>query len=241
MLNQNAKPSEPSIVFAEDYIDTMERSRSAAVSRPLVLVAIVALIAAACGGGDSDSLTYKDPDRLTLFEIPATWNLYTTEDLSAVTEVPFVVQGRDFTLPVISRVAFEGSPSRNVSNLAQPISRLDFPVGSAVVRSIGPSMRDLVSRYLLTEVVVPYRQAPQSQEILKTDLQFADDWEGVQVVVQYTESATSEDAAVFMASITDPEQTRLFSIAVGCSVDCFNTYIEDIRGIVDSWLVNTNG
>ena len=222
------------------YIDTMARKGGFGY-RLVALTLAAGLVAGACGGGDDNSLVYKDPDRLTLFEIPSSWHLFTQDELSSITEVPFVVQGQDFTLPVISRVGFAGSPNRDVASLALPVSTSDFPVGSAVVRSIGPSLRDLVSRYLLTEVVVPYRSAANSQEIIKSDLQFDDDWEGVQVVVQYTEQATAEDAAVFLASITDPEQSRLFSIAVGCSVDCFNTHIEQIRSIVDSWLVNTNG
>lgn len=203
------------------------------------LLVALALILVACGGsGQPDIITYKDPNRYTLFKVPGHWNIYEGADLAGI-RIPFVTQGADFELPVISQVAFDGSPSRDPSNITESISTAPYPIGVVAVRAIGDTQRDLISRFLLAELVVPYHNQPASQELLKEDFEFDRDYEGVQLAVAYTDSTTNEDAAVFLISVTDPEVTRMYSIAVGCSLSCFNQNQEEILAVVDSYLVNT--
>ncbi|MFQ5948702.1 MAG: hypothetical protein ACE5KX_07570 [Acidimicrobiia bacterium] len=218
------------------------RSIWTAGSKAMGMVLVLALASGACSGsGDKDVLTYKDPDRYSLFKIPTDWNLYDKDDLSGLAGLPFVVRASNFPLPVISQVAFEGSPTRDPANLVQPLSTADFPIGAAVVRTIGSEQRDYISRYHLAELVVPYHsqlEAGEAGELLKEDFAF-DDFAGVRLVLWYTDAQTEETAGVYLISVTDPEVTRMYSIAVGCSERCWELYRDDIASVVDSWLVNT--
>ncbi len=193
-----------------------------------------------CGGSSGEIQTYRDPDRLVKFDVPSDWRIYDADDLAGVTATPFVTQGVDFELPVVSRVVFDAAPEPDLDRLDEPISTAEHPVGSAVVRSISADQRDVISRYLLAELVVPYHSQPAAEELLKQDFDLGDDFEGVQLAVVYTDETTDEDAGAFFISVTDPEVTRLFQVAVGCSIECFNRHQSDIARVVDSWVVNTS-
>ena len=158
--------------------------------------------------------------------------------LEALPATPFVVQTGEVNLPILSRVVFEGTTAPDGAALAD-ISTSNVPVGSAVVRSISTSQRDQISRFLLAELVLDYHNQPVAQEVLKQDVEVAADFDGVQVVVLYNDGVSQADAGVAMISITDPEVRRMFSIAVGCSLECFGEHQTVITDVIDSWLVNT--
>jgi hypothetical protein len=208
--------------------------------RTVVLLAVFAAAAtlAACGASTEGLQSVRDSDRLMFFEIPSEWTVFEGGDLEGVAATPFVAQAADFSLPVVSRVVFQGA-SRDAGYPASSISQIEYPVGSAVVRTISTSQRDLMSRYWLAELVLPYHAQPVAQEVLKEDVSIGQDFDGVQLIVAYTDGDTESDAVVALVSITDPEVERLFSIAVGCSIDCFSAHQETIIDVIDSWLVNT--
>ena len=208
--------------------------------RLAALGAALAVTVSACGSSNPDVVTYRDPDRHSLFELPTEWNLYEGDQLTQVS-IPFVIQGQDFQLPVISQMAFDGAPDSDPDNVGNSVSTSSFPIGAVTVREIGPDERDFMSRFLLAELVVPYHSQLGSEEILKQDFVFDNDFRGVQLAIAYTDSVTEAEAAVYLISVTDPNVTRMYSIAVGCSLDCFSTHQEDIVAVVDSYLVNTRG
>ncbi len=74
---------------------------------------------------------------------------------------------------------------------------------------------------------------------LNEDIELSEDFDGIQVIVAYNDPNTGSDAAVSFVSVTDPAVTKLFTIAVGCTLDCFGENQTTINAIVDSWLVNT--
>ena len=125
-----------------------------------------------------------------------------------------------------------GIPGANVSNQ-------EYPVGSAVVRAIPASQRDQISRYWLAELVLPYHAQPVAREELKQDITLGEGFDGVQLIVTFNDATTSADAAVILISITDPDVEAMYSIAVGCSIECFNENLDAIIAVIDSWLVNT--
>ncbi|MBI5157032.1 MAG: hypothetical protein HZA58_03350 [Acidimicrobiia bacterium] len=202
---------------------------------------LVSLGAAACGSsGDSGLQSVRDsgdPPSM-FFQVPSDWTVYQSTDLEGVTETPFVTQTSDLTLPVASRVVFQGT-SRDAGIPDANVSDSQYPVGSAVVRTIPASQRDAISRYWLAELVVPYHAQAVASEELKQDISLGEGFDGVQLLVAYNDSTTGIDTAVFFISVTDPEVEEMYSIAVGCSVACFNENVDAIVDIVDSWLVNT--
>ena len=209
--------------------------------RVVAVVAALGLLIAACTQGDSGTRSVTDADNLTRINLPSAWEHYDNDALRGMTETPFVVQLSGAEMPVVSRVVFDAAPIASAENLMVPVSQADFPVGSSVVRRISPDVRDFISRYLLTETVVAYHSASASEEVLKQDIDLGDNHKGVQLVVVYRDGETDEDAAVIMISATDPEVTTLYQVAVGCSLECFETYAPTITEVVDSWLVNTRG
>ncbi len=213
------------------------------VRRPLVLLSIFGLVVAACGGAAAEgSIRYVDPSSQTLIEVPASWHLYELEELSQrLDDLPFVeaVQGLEF--PLQSMVAFDGAPFERAENLAVAIPEADYPIGAATVRSIGDVEREFVSRFTLTQAVIPYRSLPNAQEIMKEDFGFGNGYEGVRVLVAFGDETGQEVGVAYLISVTDPEDTRMFSVAAGCSRDCFVERQDEIESVVDSWLVNTRG
>ncbi len=210
--------------------------------RLLLIFGILGLVLAACGGGSDGSIRYVDPSSQTLIEVPVSWHLYELGELSErLDELPFVesVQGLEF--PLQSMVAFDGAPFENPGNLAVAIPEADYPIGAATVRSIGDVEREFVSRFTLTQAVIPYRSLPNVQEIMKEDFGFGNGYEGVRVLVAFGDETGQAVGVAYLISVTDPDDTRMFSVAAGCSRDCFVERQEEIESVVDSWLVNTRG
>ncbi len=200
---------------------------------------LTALAAVACGtAADSGLQSVRDSEREMFFEVPTEWSVFRSEDLAGLTETPFVNQDTDLNLPVFSRVVFHGAgPDAGIP--AVNTADQEFPVGAAVVRSIPASLRDQISRYWLTELVIPYHAQPVAQEEIKEDISLGEGFDGVKLLVVYNDAATETDAAAFLISVTDPEVEFMYSIAIGCSLACFNEHAATIVDVIDSWLVNT--
>ena len=92
---------------------------------------------------------------------------------------------------------------------------------------------------VVAESVVAYHAQPVASEELKQDISVGDGFDGVQLIVVFNDATTGLDAAVMLISVTDPEVSQMYSIALGCSISCFNAHIDQIVATVDSWLVNT--
>ena len=196
-----------------------------------VFVAALGILVAACSGAAPRTQSITDAGQLTRIDLPADWQYYSNEALTDIASTPFVIQEPGLEMPVMS----------TIDNLIAPISLADFPVGSSVVRRISPDVRDQISRYLLAEVVAPYHEASEQLELAKSDIDLGDDFHGVQVTVVYREPGTDLNVGVHLISVTDPEVTTLYQVAIGCSLECFQAYVPEIIEIVDSWLVNTRG
>ncbi|MDP8957778.1 MAG: hypothetical protein M3N51_00925, partial [Actinomycetota bacterium] len=189
-------------------------------------------MATSCSHAEGSTTRYKDPEERFILELPADWHLY-PEGLDQLESRPFNASQR------VSGVAFDGYPGPDPEHLSVPVSESQYPVGTAAVRSIGERERDFVSRYLLTQTVLPYEEEADYREMLKQDFALGEDVEGVRVLVQYRETATNDLAAVFLQSVTNADDTQMYSIAVGCSVECFQAHEVEIAEVVTSWKVNT--
>ncbi len=202
--------------------------------RTIAVLTALGLVLAACGGGSADN-RHIDSAGESLIVLPSDWELYSAAE---VVNPPFVHSSADVSFPVISQMAFAGSDLATSDVFAQPIAASAFPIGVTTVRDIPLGMRDLVSRRVLSDVVLPYQDLP-SQELVKQDFAFDDTWEGVEVAVMYTDPITSSDGAAYFISITDPDVSRHYSIAIGCSIDCFADNQTAIESVINSWLVDT--
>ena len=106
------------------------------------------------------------------------------------------------------------------------------------VRSIGAN-RDFLSRSILEEAVIPQQVFTVGQDIVAEDFDFGRNYEGIRRFVPIQDTTTEDEGIVYYVSVTNPEETTIFTIAAGCSRACWEAFQDDIVGVVDSWIVNT--
>ena len=203
-------------------------------------VVLLGLVAVACGGGGDSGLEYVAPDDAALFTVPTDWHLYQSDELASLGGLPFVTNfGNQLT--VISQVAFDGAPGRAVSNLGANVASSEYPVGSFVIRGIGTEEREAVSRTLLEQSVLwPENFSVDEEAAFEEDFEFSTEYEGIRRFLPFQDQETEEEGLVYFISVTDATDTRIFSMAAGCSTACWEVYGDQIVEVVDSWLVNTN-
>jgi len=222
---------EPIFTFVTYPVTHMRR-------RLLLVIGPLALVLAACGSDKADIMTYADPANLSLVNVPAAWNAYQLDELSALDALPFTESFQQFEFPAVSTIAFDAAPARNVTNVTAPLAAAAYPIGSMSVRTVGDVEKEFLSRATLSQSVIPYYQYVEPTEHVKEDFTFGDGFDGVRVLVSFADSSGSGVGVAYMISVTDPADHRMFSIVVGCSRDCFIENQQLIEQVVDSWLVN---
>ena len=206
--------------------------------RLMIAIVPLAVVVAACGSGASDVVSYTDPDKLSLVNLPTEWHTYEIAELSALEDVPFAEPYQGFDYPAVSSLAFDGAPARNVSNITNSLAVVDFPIGAMSVRTVGDVERQYLNRAALSQSILPYFQFLDSQEHVREDFSFGDGYDGVRVLVSYVDDTGAEVGIAYLISVTDPADNRMYSIVAGCSRDCYITNQVEIERVVDSWLVN---
>jgi hypothetical protein len=201
---------------------------------------LVGLVAAACSSGASDqSVTYTDPAKLSLLTVPEEWNLYELGELSGLESLPFIEEFQGLKFPAVSAVAFDGAPSRAIDNVTTPLEQAAFPIGAMAVRTVGEIERDFLSRAALSQAVLPYYQFADARELQKEDFSFGAGFDGVRLLVSYTDESGQSIGVAYLIAVSDPADRRMYSIVAGCSRQCFVDNQTQIEKVVDSWLVNT--
>ena len=197
----------------------------------------IAFLLAACSGGDPDTTVYKDDENRSLFELPRGWNLYRADEVDQIRPVPFVPDLGGYR--AISFVAFDGAAGRNLDNLSLDAATSPFPVGAQIIRQISPEEKDLLSRRLMAVSAYDVTNPGQGVEIDTWDFTFGRDFEGIAATVGLTAQDGQSQGLVYVLAVTNPEATELYSMAAGCSLECFAREGEQIVAAVESWIVNT--
>lgn len=206
--------------------------------RSRIIAASLILLLAACSNADSGVITFTDDERLTKFEIPDSWHIYELSELSSLEDLPFDEPVQGLSFPAISSVGFDGGPVRDVNNLNAQLHEAEYPIGAMSVRQVGEVEKDLLSRAMLTQSVLPYYGLSNSQEIQKEDFSFGEGFDGVRVLVAFQDEAATEQGVAYLISVSNEDDTRIYSMIAGCSRECFIENQETIEKVVDSWLVN---
>jgi hypothetical protein len=204
----------------------------------LIITASVAVMLAACSGADEGVVTVTDEGRLSRFDLPESWHTYELAELSELEDIPFDEQVQGFSFPAITSVGFDGGPVRDVSNLESSLAEADYPIGSMSVRQVGEVEKDLLSRAMLTQSVLPYYGLSNSEEITKEDFTFGNGFDGVRVLVAFQDEAATGQGVAYLISVSNEDDTRIYSMIAGCNRECFIANQDTIEGVVDSWLVN---
>jgi len=205
-----------------------------------MLLALAALLSA-CSSANASNIRYTDPEQQSLLELPSDWHLYEQDELAGVADLPFMGSVGNIDFPTRSVVAFDGAPSAAAANLTTDLASSPFPIGATSVRTIDTSTRDLISRLILARSVIDFTTYGEVADVSKEDFSFGKGFEGVRRLLALTTTDGQAQAVVYLISVTNPADDRLYSVAVGCSRDCFVENQEEIERVVDSWLVNTKG
>lgn len=196
-----------------------------------------ALALGACGLGSPDSVTYRDAENRSLFELPDEWNLYTADELIRITPLPFLPDIGGY-LP-ISFVAFDGAAGRSIDNLTIDATTSPYPIGAHIIRQISPEEKDLLSRRIMTLAAYDVTQGGQGVQIDTWDFTFGREYTGIGAQLRLTNEDGQRQGLVYVLAVTNPEGTELYSMAAGCSRDCFTRQRQQIVDAVNSWAVNT--
>ena len=206
-------------------------------SRIAILVLVGVMLLTACGGGDPDITVYRDTENRSLFELPKNWNLYRADELAQIAPVPFVPDIGGYR--PISFVAFDGAAGRNLKNLSLDAATSPFPVGAHIIRQVSAEEKDLLSRRLMAVSAYDVTNPGQGVEIDTWDFTFGRDFEGIGATVGLTTQDGQSQGLVYVLAVTNPEATELYSMAAGCSLECFAREGDKIVAAVESWIVNT--
>ena len=205
--------------------------------RVLATLIVGAFMLTACGVGNPDTTTYRDTENRSLFELPNEWNLYRADELVQIGPVPFLPDIGGYR--PVSYVAFDGAAGRNLENLALDVTESPFPVGAQIIRQISPDEKEILSRRMMAMSAYNVQNPGQGVEINIEDFSFGRDYEGIRAFVGFTREDGGLEGLVYVLAVTNPEVTELYSMAAGCSLDCFSRQQEHILEAVDSWVVNT--
>ncbi len=206
--------------------------------RHLLVLTTAILLISACGGDSASVITYTDDERLGRFQIPEQWHTYQLSELSSLDDLPFDEQVQGLTFPPVSGIGFDGDPVRDVAHLSRALPESEYPIGLMSVRQIGQAEKDFLSRAVLTQSVLPYYNLANSQELQKEDFSFGGGFDGVRVLVSFEDEAGQNQGVAYLIAVSNPEDTRMYSMIAGCSRECFVSHQDTIVGVVDSWLVN---
>lgn len=207
--------------------------------RGAVTIVLLSLILVACtGGGSPDKITYRDSENRSLFELPKDWNLYRADELMQAGTVPFLP---NTGANIVSYVAFDGAAGRNLGNLVAGAAGAPYPLGAQIIRQVSADEKDLISNYYMATSTYATSNPSLGVQIIQLDDDpgFDREYDGVVGYLGVTQGGDDLQGVIYLRVGHNPDGTELYSMAVGCSLDCFRRQQQEIEQAVDSWVVNT--
>lgn len=211
------------------------------------LVVLLGVLSVACGGGTVEGNTeYRDEEQRARFELPEAWNVYTPDrlvDLGVVESSPFLVG----VLPGLGEVGylsgyvmFDAAPSAGSDVLWDSVGEASYPVGAQVVRSLTEEDALRLSLADMADVAYfpPVGWVRHNQSVLEK-VSLGAGFDGVEAATLFTDPESGSAGVVVSKSVVSGDGEWLLSIAVGCSEACFEHYADEMRAVVDLWVVNT--
>lgn len=211
------------------------------MGRMTTLAVVFGVALAACSGADADVRSVTDEESLHRFDLPNGWHIYELSELSTLEQLPFDAAYQGFSFPAITSIGFDGAPVEDVTQLGTGLAEADYPIGAASVRQVGDVERDFLSRAMLSQSVLPYQTMASPEEIQKEDFSFGSGFDGIRVLVSFQSETGNDLGVAYLISVSDPDDSRIFSIVAGCNRECFIANQDTITKVVDSWLVNKKG
>ena len=207
--------------------------------RSAVAIVLLSVVMTACaGGGDPDKITYRDAQNRSLFELPKDWNLYRADELVQAGPVPFLPSTGG---NIVSYVAFDGAAGRNLGNLISGAAGAPYPLGAQIIRQISADDKNLLSNLFMAESAYATYNSNLGLQILQLDEdpEFDRDYDGIRGYLGVTQGDSDLQGVIYVRAGHNPDGTELYSMAVGCSLECFTRERQEIEQAVNSWVINT--
>lgn len=203
-----------------------------------VFAVAFSMVISACGGGDPDKVTYRDAENRSLFELPKEWHLYRADELVSAGPVPFLPEAGG---SILSYVAFHGAASRSLGDLATGAAEAQYPLGAQIIRQVSADERNLLSNLYMAESAYATYSSSLGVQIIRldNDPDFDRDYDGIRGYLGVTQDDNDLQGVIYVRAGHNPDGTELYSMAVGCSIECFTREQQVIEQAVNSWVVNT--
>jgi hypothetical protein len=197
-------------------------------------VLAAALLLAACG---SSGFHYvKSSDDRTFFKVPDEWTLFDNDHILDASKADLsdeeIEQARETRWVTV----FDGHPKATLNHIANKAP--GFPVGRAVVQDLSPELADEVSLMALRNLFFDIDakiEKKTGQVIAYEPVERDGGFHGSHLVVKL---ATSRgDIVVNQIAMLDQGTTKVYALAVSCSVECYDRDQSRIEQVIDSWTV----
>jgi hypothetical protein len=197
-------------------------------------VLAAALLLSACGSSGYHYVK-SSADR-TFFKVPDDWTLYDNDTLLDSAKADLSEEEIEQLRETQWITVFDGHPKATLNHLANKAPK--FPVGRAVVQDLTPESADGVSLMALRNLffeVDAMLEKENAQVIAYEPVERDGGFHGSHMVVKL--ATARGDVVVNQIAMLDQGTTKVYALAVSCSVDCYDRNQSRIEQIVDSWTV----
>ncbi len=205
-------------------------------TRPVVACTLLtgALLLSACAGSGYHYV--KSSEDRTFFKVPDDWELYDNDTLLDAAKSDLSEDELDEVRATQWAAVFDGHPTPALAHLANkaPI----HPVGRAVVQDLSPESADGISLMTLRNVFydIDDKLEKDTGQVISYDQVERDGgFHGSHLVAEL--STAKGDLVVNQIALLDQATTKVYALAVACSVKCYDENKSKIEQIMDSWTV----
>lgn len=193
-----------------------------------------ALVLAACGSSGYHYV--KSSEDRTFFKVPADWELYDNEALLDAARSDLSDAELDEVRQTQWATVFDGHPTPALAHVANKAP--GYPVGRAIVQDLSPESADGVSLMSLRNLFyeIDTKLEEETAEVISYEPVERDGgFHGSHLVARLT--TASGDIVVNQIALLDQATTKVYALAVACSVKCYDDNESEIEQVMDSWTV----
>lgn len=201
--------------------------------RGLAALTLASILLAACAGTGYHYV--KSSSDHTYFKVPDSWKLF--DEKSIVHSLGLSKSQERTQLDQSWQVGFDASRHPSLKHLGS--GRADAPEGLAIVDPLSAQDADAVSMQSLRNEYVDIDGAVQSNkaQILKFEPVALDGgFHGMHVVAEL-QGSKGRTATIDQTSVVNKDTTKIYSLIITCTSDCYDAHKSQIEDVVSSWTV----
>jgi hypothetical protein len=210
------------------------RRSGAALAVAAAVVAGAVLLAACAGTGYQYVKSSSDH---TYFKVPDGWKLFDEQSIVKSLGKSLSKSQQQAALDQSWQVGFDGSSHPSLKHLGN--EHADAPEGLAIVRPLSAQDADAISLQSLRNQFVDIDTAVQNNlgQIVSYDpVSLSGGFHGMHVVAELQDSKGTT-STIDQTSVVNSDTTKIYSLIVTCTSDCYDAHKSQIQNVVGSWTV----